>query len=207
MSQEQIWFYASGAEPNGPVERAHIEALVRGGQIGPQTLVWRDGLDGWVELAGSELAGLVALQPLPVDGSPASPPIEKMLAREANAAVESPALQMGEAIIVCFRKFFTFSGRAKRPEFWYFTAFVWIVGIVLTLLDLILTGPSLAAASTSNAWALITFFPSLSATVRRLHDTDRSGWWIWLVLVPLIGLVVLVFFLCQRGTIGRNRFA
>ena len=53
---------------------------------------------------------------------------------------------------------------------------------------------------------LATVLPSISVCVRRLHDTDRTGWWWWINLIPLIGQIVLAVFWCQRGTPGRNRY-
>jgi uncharacterized membrane protein YhaH (DUF805 family) len=54
--------------------------------------------------------------------------------------------------------------------------------------------------------ALATLLPSIAAGVRRLHDIDRSGWWLLIGLVPLIGFIVLIVFLTKRGTEGQNRF-
>jgi uncharacterized membrane protein YhaH (DUF805 family) len=57
-----------------------------------------------------------------------------------------------------------------------------------------------------SLWALITFIPNLAVAIRRLHDTDRSGWWLFIGLIPLIGMIVLLVFLCTEGTRGPNRF-
>jgi len=58
----------------------------------------------------------------------------------------------------------------------------------------------------SSIWSLVTFLPSLAMGVRRLHDTDRSGWWWLLSFIPLIGIIVLIVFWCFEGTRGPNRF-
>ena len=58
----------------------------------------------------------------------------------------------------------------------------------------------------SILWALGNFLPSLAVGVRRLHDTDRSGWWLLIAFIPLIGAIVLLVFFCTRGTPGPNRF-
>ena len=58
----------------------------------------------------------------------------------------------------------------------------------------------------SSIWSLATFLPSLAVGIRRLHDTDRSGWW-WLIsFIPLIGIIVLIVFWCSAGIPGSNRF-
>jgi uncharacterized membrane protein YhaH (DUF805 family) len=92
-----------------------------------------------------------------------------------------------EAIQSVFSKYFQFSGRARRSEYWFFALFTLIVTIVLSVADAALFG----YGPTSPTWlndffSLITFIPSLSVSVRRLHDVNRSGWWILLTISALI---------------------
>jgi len=120
-----------------------------------------------------------------------------------SAQPERGVRSLGEAISTCFRKYATFSGRANRPEYWYFVLFVFIVSMAISLA----TGfdqeePSVA----SGLWSLGTFLPSLAAVVRRLHDTGRSGWWWLIVFIPLIGWIILIVWLAKRGEAGPNRF-
>lgn len=120
------------------------------------------------------------------------------------------------AVRTCFSKYVTFSGRAQRSEFWWFALFTFGGNIILSIIDSILfgaitTGPGSINASTdtpvlSGIFLLITFLPSISVAVRRLHDTDRSGWWWWLWLVPLIGFIILIVWYASKGTHGTNRF-
>ncbi len=103
-----------------------------------------------------------------------------------------------------------FSGRASRSEFWWFQLFVVIVLIPSNVLGFIAsyTGSSTLALISTGVGALVwlaIIVPMIAVTVRRLHDTDRSGWWYLLMLVPIVGLVVLVFLLLP-GTPGNNRF-
>ena len=89
-----------------------------------------------------------------------------------------------------------FEGRASRSEYWWFQLFV-----------LLAAGPlSILSEWASGVAGLLLFLPSLAVAVRRLHDTDRSGWWILLYFLPLLGALVLLFFYVTRGTEGRNRF-
>ena len=106
------------------------------------------------------------------------------------------------------RKYAVFRGRARRKEYWFFFLFYLIFSIGVTLVDL-LAGTLTAAADMgllSTIYALVLFVPSMAVGVRRLHDTDRSGWWLLILLVPLIGILVLIIFFCLDGTRGSNRF-
>lgn len=113
-------------------------------------------------------------------------------------------------MMIPLKRYTQFSGRASRSEFWWFQLFIVIVSIPLYVLGFIAgyTGSqTLALASTglSAVMWLALIVPLIAVTVRRLHDTDRSGWWYLLMLVPFAGLVVLVFMLLP-GTAGDNRF-
>lgn len=125
-------------------------------------------------------------------------------------------MTFGESIKTCFSKYVTFSGRAQRSEFWWWMLFIWLVQIGLSIVDSVLfgtveTGEGSFSASTntpilSSIFSLAVFLPTISVTVRRLHDTDRSGWWYWLALIPLIGIIVLIVWWATKGTDGPNRF-
>jgi uncharacterized membrane protein YhaH (DUF805 family) len=107
------------------------------------------------------------------------------------------------AITTCFHKYVDFTARAIRSEYWYWVLFNVLAQIVATIVDVIIFGHS------SIFLAIVTLglvLPSLAVAVRRLHDTDRSGWWILIALVPLVGAIILIVFMCQRGTVGPNRF-
>ncbi len=93
-------------------------------------------------------------------------------------------------------KYFQFDGRARREEFWYFTLFSVLVSIVLSILN-----PKL-----SIIYSLAIFVPTIAIGARRLHDTDRSGWWQLLELIPIVGIIVLIVFWCLDGQKGDNRF-
>ncbi len=110
----------------------------------------------------------------------------------------------GDAIATCFRKYVAFSGRARRPEYWYWFLFSVLVSIVTTILDLVVFGTDTGAFSVLASLGLL--LPGLAVTVRRLHDIDRSGAWIFIVLLPIIGVIVLFVFACLPGTLEPNRF-
>ena len=103
-----------------------------------------------------------------------------------------PMLGFGEAIKICFNKFFDFTGRARRSEYWWFVLFQVLVSIPCAFLDGILEAA--AGISFVNGLAsLVFFFPALAVSFRRLHDTGRSGWWIGASYILMsIGIVVLI---------------
>jgi uncharacterized membrane protein YhaH (DUF805 family) len=101
----------------------------------------------------------------------------------------------------------TFSGRAPRSEFWWWALAVLIAVLVAGLLDGLLFGGSDGGFQPlSTVLGLGIILPNLAVSVRRLHDTDRTGWWILIGLVPVIGFLVLLWFYVQKGSEGANRF-
>jgi uncharacterized membrane protein YhaH (DUF805 family) len=106
------------------------------------------------------------------------------------------------------KKYAVFSGRSRRMEYWYFVLFNILVSIVLGAIDGLLgtRGSYAGAGLLSGIYGLAVLIPSLAVTVRRLHDTDRTGWWILIALVPLIGVIVLLVFAALEGTPGDNQY-
>lgn len=105
-----------------------------------------------------------------------------------------------EAIRTCLSKYATFSGRATRPEYWWFVLFYFVTAAVLNLIDNALglgAGPDARGGLLSFLFALGMLIPLLAALVRRLQDTGRSGWWALIGLIPIIGTLVLIFFAVQ----------
>ena len=97
--------------------------------------------------------------------------------------------------IYCLKNYFNFSGRATRSEFWYFMLFVLLFGIVITLIEVIMG--TYDSGILSLIYNLALLFPTLAVSTRRLHDTNRSAWWLLISLIPIIGLIVLTVFYCQ----------
>jgi len=105
------------------------------------------------------------------------------------------------------RKYAVFSGRARRREYWFFLLFNVLIGIALVTIDVVLGTYDEANGFgvLSGVYYLGVLVPSIAVTIRRLHDTGRSGWWFLLSFVPLGGLVVLVFTLLD-GEPGPNAY-
>jgi len=94
----------------------------------------------------------------------------------------------GQAVQRFFGKYAQFRGRASRSEFWWFFLFNAIVGIVLNVLEAVSNGFAILSA----LYGLAIIVPELALNARRLHDTNRSGWWQLLVLIPIVGWIILL---------------
>jgi uncharacterized membrane protein YhaH (DUF805 family) len=111
-------------------------------------------------------------------------------------------MTMFEAIESAFERWCTFSGRAGRAEYWWFVLFGTIAFALACLFDRAAFGHHALLWATCT---LVFLVPYAAVAVRRLHDTDRSGWWLLLTFVPLGNIVLLVWF-CLPSTWGPNRF-
>ncbi|MHA1540233.1 MAG: DUF805 domain-containing protein [Alphaproteobacteria bacterium] len=100
------------------------------------------------------------------------------------------------------RKYAVFNGRAQRKEYWLFILLTTIAYIVAMIID--------GATGMGGLFSVVLFLgfiiPSFAVTVRRLHDTDRVGGWVFISLIPIIGGIILLVFACLDGTPGENRF-
>jgi uncharacterized membrane protein YhaH (DUF805 family) len=110
--------------------------------------------------------------------------------------------------LAVLKKYAVFSGRARRKEYWFFVLFNFLISIALIFVDSAIG--SLDANSgfgiLSGIYSLGVLIPSLAVTVRRLHDTDRTGWWFLIAFIPLIGVIVLLVFMFLDGTPGNNSY-
>ncbi|EIZ2110937.1 DUF805 domain-containing protein [Salmonella enterica] len=102
------------------------------------------------------------------------------------------------------KSYAVFSGRARRKEYWMFTLINIIVSVILSIIQSALGMEEHQVIIL--IYSLILLLPSIGVSVRRLHDTERSGYWILIGLIPLIGSIVLLVFMCQNGTTGRNKY-
>ena len=102
-----------------------------------------------------------------------------------------------------------FTGRSRRSEYWYFQLFNGLVFVVLVVFGILFakTGGSVQAIIfPCGVYSLLSYVPSLSCTVRRLHDTGRSGWWYCISFIPLIGAIILLIFLITDSDQGWNEY-
>lgn len=114
-----------------------------------------------------------------------------------------------EWMLLPLKRYADFSGRSRRKEFWMFALGVFIAEIVVSIVERVL-GLSGMVGGVYGPLMLILVLgllvPNLALGVRRLHDQDKSGWFLLLAFIPLIGGIILLVFFCLEGTKGPNRF-
>ncbi|MFZ0484890.1 MAG: DUF805 domain-containing protein [Desulfobacterales bacterium] len=104
--------------------------------------------------------------------------------------------------LAVLKKYAVFSGRARRKEYWLFVLFNLIITFVLGFVEELAGGPGVVGM----LYSLAVLIPGIAVSVRRLHDTSRSGWWLFIGLIPLIGAFVLLVFVIQDGKPGQNQY-
>jgi uncharacterized membrane protein YhaH (DUF805 family) len=134
-------------------------------------------------------------------------------------------MSFGEAVRTVYRNYARFDGRATRPEYWWYTLFYFLVVIGAWFIVLVFVGTG--SFTYDNAYpyyhyapsplfslsllaigifGLVNLLPGLAVAVRRLHDSDKSGWWILIAFIPYVGVIVLIVLLALPSTVGFNRF-
>lgn len=106
------------------------------------------------------------------------------------------------------KKYSAFSGRARRKEYWVFLLFNIVISVALAVIDGA-TGTfseEMGLGLLGGVYALAVLIPSIAVSVRRLHDTDRSGWWLLLAVVPVLGAIVLLVFMALDSKPGENQY-
>ena len=121
-------------------------------------------------------------------------------------------VSLAGAIVLGFQRYFDFSGRSSRSEYWWWALFVTIAGVVLTYAD-ILTGtysPDTESGLLASIFGLVTLIPGIAVGVRRLHDINKTGWWMlfavlffWLLLIPIL---LLLYWATRPGDQGDNKY-
>ncbi|MBT3153223.1 DUF805 domain-containing protein [Streptomyces sp. CHD11] len=100
------------------------------------------------------------------------------------------------------KKYAVFTGRARRQEYWMFALFNVGIVLVLSIIDMVALGANVLVP----LYSLAVLLPNLGVTVRRLHDTGRSGWWCLIALVPVVGVIVLIVFLATEGNQAGDKY-
>jgi len=121
-------------------------------------------------------------------------------------------MSFGEAVKSFWSHYATFKGRARRSEYWFIQLFLIVTNLAVAAIDLALMGGDVDRFMANGGggivgliWIFVTIVPALAVLVRRLHDTDKSGWWVLLGLVPFVGGVVLLVFTVLDSTAGENK--
>ena len=106
------------------------------------------------------------------------------------------------------KKYAVFDGRARRKEYWYFILFNTIISIVLAIFDSLIGSfsPKVGMGLLGGIYMLAVLVPGIGVSIRRLHDTNRSGWWLLIALIPFIGSIVLIVFLASDSKPEENQY-
>ena len=105
------------------------------------------------------------------------------------------------------KKYAVFDGRARRKEYWMFFLINVVISVVLGAIDVLLgTFSQTGVGVLQSLYSLAVLIPSIAVTVRRLHDTGRTGWWILIGLIPFIGGIILLIFMVLDSEPGTNQY-
>jgi uncharacterized membrane protein YhaH (DUF805 family) len=134
------------------------------------------------------------------DVPPPPPPANYGGGGAAQPALPNPLISYWKKVVL--ENYANFSGRARRAEFWWYFLANFIVSVVLNLLQ--------AAASIFVVlvviYGLAVLIPGIAVGIRRLHDTGKSGWWLLIALIPIVGIIVLIVFWATDGQPGPNQY-
>ncbi|KQN91643.1 hypothetical protein ASE90_02280 [Sphingomonas sp. Leaf67] len=111
-----------------------------------------------------------------------------------------------EWMLLPLKRYFEVRGRSRRMEYWMFSLFSALVGVVATIIDSVFGFDMESTGPVGGISSIALFIPGLTVAFRRLHDTDRSAWWMLLVFLPIIGWIWLFVLFVTDGTPGPNRF-
>jgi len=121
-------------------------------------------------------------------------------------------VSLAGAIVLGFQRYLDFSGRSSRSEYWWWALFVTIAGVVLTYADILIGTYNADTESglLASIFGLVTFIPGIAVGVRRLHDINKTGWWMlfavlffWLLLIPIL---LLLYWATRPGDQGDNKY-
>src|SRR5262245_58315715 len=122
-------------------------------------------------------------------------------------------MSFSDAVRSVYRNYATFNGRAPRSEYWWFQLFyllviigIYVAGVALAVITRGYSTASWIVLIALSVFVLGSLVPALAVTVRRLHDSDKSGWWLLLVFVPYVGAFVIFIFTVMDSSVGFNRY-
>lgn len=119
----------------------------------------------------------------------------------------------GAAVASFWKNYATFTGRARRSEFWFISLFLLLTNLATAAIDFVLLGNDVERFIANGGggivglvWILATIVPALAVQVRRLHDINKSGWWVLIGFVPVAGFIVLLVFSVQDSDVAENKY-
>ena len=123
----------------------------------------------------------------------------------AQPALPQPLVSYWKKVV--FENYLNFTGRARRAEFWWYFLANLIITVVLNIIDAAIgSGSGFYGGILTGIYGLAVLLPGLAVGIRRLHDADKSGWWLLLVFIPIVGIIVLIVFWATDGTRGTNQY-
>lgn len=169
------WHFVAEGRATGPYAVEQMMRYIAQGRLQPQTLVWHDGLAQW-EPAAAHFAGF--------GGAP-----EAALGPD-GLYVGAPSRGFTEAAAVCLQKYFSIAGRASRSEYWFFVLFGMLISTLASAADMFVVGlANVIGVFSPLAWLMLVI-PSITVSIRRLHDINKSGWWIGAPYMLVFGVVL-----------------
>ncbi len=199
--------YVPGAQPDFPVANLTSIALslpILG--IGVRRLHDIDRSGWWLLLSAVPIVGWIVLLVWQCTrGTPGPNRFGHDPLGEHRLDLAEKPISFTEAIASGFRNYVNFSDRAYGSEFWYWFLFAILFTGVAGLIDRLVFGEE-GYPAISGLALLVIALPTLGIAVRRLHDIDRRGWWVLLILLPVIGWIILIVWYCRRAKPGPNRF-
>lgn len=222
LVSENMWYYVQANEQRGPVSEGELGALISRGEIGSESLVWREGMQNW-DAAKTVLPGAFVTQSA-VDTSPPSMPQPSMpqggpqawlnqnvgdlaAAHLGGHSTQQHPTNFVDVVRTVFSRYVQFSGRARRSEYWYWFLFIVIGSFVTGLIDAFLISRFLRGAGVlSPIFSLAILLPTLGVGFRRMHDIGRSAWWLLISIVPVIGPILFVYWFVQPGEDKDNKY-
>lgn len=180
---ETEWFCIIAGERKGPLTAEQVKALAETGSVDGDTMVWCETMTDWAPLHSTPLRSIFGAAGLSWDGRGADP-----LQHE-----DGPALSLWGYFVRCFTThYFNFQGRARRAEYWGFGLFMALIAIALGILAATVIGDF--GYVFVGLFVLATIIPSISLSVRRIHDIGLSGWFVLVNFVPYVGSIVMLVF-------------
>jgi len=135
---------------------------------------------------------------------PPPPPPAGNYGSAGQPALPNPLVSYWKKVVL--ENYTNFTGRARRAEFWWYFLANLIITIVLNIIDAGLGWGGGFGGILSGIYGLAVLLPGIAVGIRRLHDADKSGWWLLLVFIPIVGIIVLIVFWATDGTRGANQY-
>lgn len=189
------WYYSEHKrDRQGPVTHAELARKAR--DLAPGSKVWRSGLIEWEPLERHFA--------VPHDEAPEVETSGPWSNTGPGSDTDPAPVEITEAVADGWRRWSQLRGRSNRAHYWFWVLFCFVMSSVLGALDDAVMGAQSGALTL--VFGLVTLVPSVTVAVRRLHDRGRSGWWLLLWVVPVLGWIILLIWFASRGTPGPNRY-